>query len=69
MQELGFKIVFGFWFFFWVNAVILEMAARKAGVLALFDVDGTLTAPRKVLELFIRFSNLMFLHLIPRLVK
>ena len=24
------------------------MAARKAGLIALFDVDGTLTAPRKV---------------------
>ncbi|KAJ1392619.1 Phosphomannomutase, partial [Sesbania bispinosa] len=24
------------------------MAARKPGVIALFDVDGTLTAPRKV---------------------
>lgn len=24
------------------------MAARKPGLIALFDVDGTLTAPRKV---------------------
>lgn len=24
------------------------MAGRKPGVIALFDVDGTLTAPRKV---------------------
>lgn len=27
-----------------------KMAGRKPGVIALFDVDGTLTAPRKVLE-------------------
>jgi hypothetical protein len=25
------------------------MAVRKPGLIALFDVDGTLTAPRKVL--------------------
>jgi len=30
---------------------------RKTGVLALFDVDGTLTAPRKVLKL-LRFEHL-----------
>lgn len=28
------------------------MAVRKPGVIALFDVDGTLTAPRKVLIFF-----------------
>ena len=28
------------------------IAVRKPGVIALFDVDGTLTAPRKVLILF-----------------
>lgn len=32
------------------------MAIRKADVLALFDVDGTLTAPRKVLLLFTRIN-------------
>lgn len=32
------------------------MAIGKAGVLALFDVDGTLTAPRKVLLLFPRLN-------------
>lgn len=31
------------------------MAVRKPGVIALFDVDGTLTAPRKVL-IFISFG-------------
>ncbi|THG10811.1 hypothetical protein TEA_002094 [Camellia sinensis var. sinensis] len=29
-----------------------EMAARKPGLIALFDVDGTLTAPRKVVTLY-----------------
>ena len=29
-----------------------EAMGRKAGVLALFDVDGTLTPPRKVRSLF-----------------
>ncbi|PSS24359.1 Phosphomannomutase [Actinidia chinensis var. chinensis] len=29
------------------NFCILKMEARKPGVIALFDVDGTLTAPRK----------------------
>lgn len=29
---------------------VWKMAGRKPGVIALFDVDGTLTAPRKVLS-------------------
>ncbi|XP_061371547.1 phosphomannomutase-like [Gastrolobium bilobum] len=32
----------------WVHNNKLLMAARKPGLIALFDVDGTLTAPRKV---------------------
>lgn len=28
--------------------ILSEMAIRKPGLIALFDVDGTLTAPRKV---------------------
>jgi hypothetical protein len=30
---------------------LATMAGRKPGVIALFDVDGTLTAPRKVFDL------------------
>lgn len=29
------------------------MALRKPGLIALFDVDGTLTAPRKVSNIFV----------------
>lgn len=38
------------------------MAIRKPGLIALFDVDGTLTAPRKVFNLFynpINFSGMI----------
>ncbi|KAL6290225.1 hypothetical protein ACE6H2_007735 [Prunus campanulata] len=34
------------------------MAVRKPGVIALFDVDGTLTAPRKVLKMNVKQSSL-----------
>lgn len=33
------------------------MATRKPGVIALFDVDGTLTAPRKVFDPFLIWFN------------
>lgn len=35
------------------------MAVRKPGLIALFDVDGTLTAPRKVFNP-LNFSDMIF---------
>lgn len=32
----------------WQKNILSRMALRKPGLIALFDVDGTLTAPRKV---------------------
>lgn len=32
----------------WQERISTAMAVRKPGLIALFDVDGTLTAPRKV---------------------
>jgi len=32
----------------WQKNILSGMAIRKPGLIALFDVDGTLTAPRKV---------------------
>ena len=40
------------------------MAAMKPGVIALFDVDGTLTAPRKVWFLVSVGSFFLFLNMI-----
>jgi hypothetical protein len=37
---------------------LATMAGRKSGVIALFDVDGTLTAPRKVVGLSMYFSTI-----------
>lgn len=34
--------------FVWQQNILSGMAIRKPGLIALFDVDGTLTAPRKV---------------------